>query len=623
MPLQAISAGVKRGGVALMAAAVLAAGCGGPPQVEPLDEPDQPVSSEPGVESGSSAQPEPAVEDASLAEFAGMYGWDPDGGFHDAVWFGTLVIDGACASIDVIQDGEPVQAPRLGLLRSFLRLPGPLTRYDTGSGALWVGDHGPMYAGDEVVVVGSEGWQLDWNDNEQDGVHDFQSQCPALLSFWAASMRQGTEDQTDAASEVSQELTLAGLYLYDFDQLTHDAEAFGVLVVEPPCIYINELDPSGRTIRMPDGQLDRTFVRLPQALVRFDADTNSIWVRNEGPLTTGDEVTLGGGYTAEAFGKRVFEEACSANGRFTASGMTIGFDHMLPFGWDDPPVEPRHLTNMFDWDPDGGYHDASVSGILEIVPACTYVTDELFIGCVAIEPDPGTEPRCVYITSNEDGETALASDGTPIRTLLRLPRPLTSYAPDSGELWVGDHGPMTTGDQVTVAGSVGWIAGDAPREEPFEGRCAAHGSFWAASMQPSSSQPADVNTSGEQPPPLAGMFPWDPKQDFAWNALNGTLAIEAPCVYIKDMTSRQDLARTSSGEPMRLLLGLAQPLVRFDQGTGELWVGSDGPFADDDRVMLLGGPKANPGQDAALQVYKGGCSAHEVFWTLEVRADDQ
>ena len=132
-----------------------------------------------------------------------------------------------------------------------------------------------------------------------------------------------------------------------------------------------------------------------------------------------------------------------------------------------------------------------------------------------------------------------------------------------------------------------------------------------------------MDAGSEQSPPLAGMFPWDPKQDFAWNALNGTLAIEAPCVYVKDMTSRQDLARTSSGEPMRLLLALAQPLVRFDQGTGELWVGSGGPFADDDRVMLLGGPKANPGQDAALQVYKGGCSAHEVFWTLEVRADDQ
>ena len=428
-------------------------------------------------------------------------------------------------------------------------------------------------------------------------------------------------DQTDPAAEVSQEPPLAGLYVWDSEAGSDDAVAFGVLVVEPPCVYINEIDPAGQTVRMPDGKLLRTFVRLPQALVRFDAETNSIWVRDEGPMTTGDGVTLGGGYSAEAFGRRVFEDECSANAHFTASSMTPGLDHMLGFGWDDPPVEPRELTNMFDWDPEGGFHDDSVSGTLEIAPACAYVTDELWVGCVAIESDPETEPRCVYVNSTEDTEATLAPDGTPIRTLVRLPRLLVRYDPDTGELWVGDHGPMTSGDDVTVTGSVGWAAGDAPSEEPFEGRCAAHESFWAASMQPTGSEPADMATDDKQSPLLAEMFPWDPKQNVAWYGLDGTLAIEAPCVYIKDVTSRQDLARTSSGEPMRLLVALAQPLVRFDEGTGELWVGSDGPFVDGDNATLLGGPNANPGQDAALQAYEGGCSAHEVFWTLEVHAD--
>ena len=428
------------------------------------------------------------------------------------------------------------------------------------------------------------------------------------------------EEKTDPAAEVSQELPLAGLYVWDSEAGSADAQAFGILEIEPPCVYINEIDASGESIRMPDGKLNRTFVRLPRSLVRFDADTNSIWVRDEGPMTAGDEVTLGGGYSAEAFGRRVFEEECSANARFTAASMTLGLDHMLSPGWDDPPVEPRQLTNMFDWDPAGGYHDTSVSGILEIVPACTFVTDELFVGCVAVEPDLETEPRCVYVTSVDGGEATRADDGSLVRTLVRLPRPLTSYDPDTGELWVGEHGPMTSGDRVTVAGSVGWIAGDPPGEERFEGRCAAHGSFWAASIQPSDSEPADGSTDAE-PAPLAGMFPWDPKQDVAWYVVDGRLAIDAPCVYIADITSNRDLAQTSSGEPIRLLMRLAQPIVRFDNGTGMLWVGLNGPFAHGDKVSLYGGPNAFPGSDATKQAYEGGCSAHEVFWTLRVGAD--
>ena len=68
-------------------------------------------------------------------------------------------------------------------------------------------------------------------------------------------------------------------------------------------------------------------------------------------------------------------------------------------------------------------------------------------------------------------------------------------------------------------------------------------------------------------------------------------------------------------------LRLPQPLVRFDDGTGELWVGADGSFVHGDNVTLSGGPNFHPGQDMALQAYEGGCHAHEVFWTLQVVAD--
>ena len=441
-----------------------------------------------------------------------------------------------------------------------------------------------------------------------------------------APLQPEVDDEPSAQPEPSVDdaapVELAGMYEWDPEADSEDAGAFGILEIDPPCVYINEIDPAGQTVRMPDGKLLRIFVRLPQALVRFDAETNSIWVDDEGPMATGEGVTLGGGYSAEAFGRRVFEDECSANASFTASLMAPGLDHMLGFGWDDPPVESRELTNMFDWDPAGGYHDASVEGILEIVPACTYVTDELWVGCVAIEPDPETEPRCVYVTRTDGGQAALASDGAPIRTLVRLSRPLTRYDPDTGELWVGDHGPMTSGDQVIVTGSVGWAAGEAPREEPFEGHCAAHRSFWAASMHPIGSELADADTGGEKSPPLAEMFPWDPKQDVAWYGLDGTLAIETPCVYIDRIDDSPSwLPGRTGGDPTRLLLRLAQPLVRFDEDTGELWVGPDGPFIHGDKVLLGGGPNAIPGRDAALQVYEGGCSAHEVFWTLNVDSD--
>ena len=421
--------------------------------------------------------------------------------------------------------------------------------------------------------------------------------------------------QPEPSADDAAPAEFAGMYEWDPEAGGDDAWAFGILEIDPTCIYINEIDAAGQTVRMPDGKLLRTFVRLPQALVRFDPETNSIWVRDEGPMATGDGVP-------DRVGVSPASMPPSAAMVAARSTWVAGRPRTrLAPGWDDPSVEPQELTNMFDWNPAGGYHDASVEGILEIAQACTYVIDELFVGCVAIEPDPETEPRCVYVDSTEDTEAALEFDGTPIRTLVRLSSPLTRYDPGTGELWVGDHGPMTSGDAVTVTGTVGWVAGDAPREERFEGRCAAHGSFWAASMQPIGSRPADRQTDDRQSPPLAGVFPWDPRQDVAWYALDGTLAIETPCVYIDRVDDFPSwLPGRTDGEPMRLLLRLAQPLVRFDEDTGELWVGPNGPFVHGEKVWLGGGPNAIPGRDAALQVYEGGCSAHEVFWTLNVDA---
>ena len=436
-------------------------------------------------------------------------------------------------------------------------------------------------------------------------------------------------EPSDPAAEIGQEPPLAGLYTTDFEAGAMTALAIGILEIEPPCVYLYWLDDTdGRTTRMPDGNLQRYLVRLPRAFVRFDSDTGEIWIRDEGPMTSGDDVSLGGGGEGGSYVRLTVEGECSAHGIWHASSMTAGLDHMLPFGWGDPPAEPRELTNTFEWDPTGGFGDTSVSGTLEIAPACAYVTDEIWVRCVAIEPDLKSEPRCVYVTGTgtDGGEAAVTAEGAPVRTLVRLPLPLTSYDPDSGELWVAGHGPMTSGDAVTVIGSVGWAAGDTPVEEPFEGGCAAHGSLWAASMQPTGPEPGEAIEAGETVPPLAGMFPWDPKQRLPRHALAGTLVIEAPCVYVDVGPEwRTDSWYRPDHGHFRMFVRLPQPLVRFDAGSGALWLGKEGPFVTGDYLDFSGGRAVFfPDFDSLADYpdkreYDGGCSAHDEFWAMSIR----
>ena len=67
-----------------------------------------------------------------------MYGWDPEGGFHDAAWRGTLVVDAPCVYLDVSESDSDVPKQQGALLRSFLRLPELKTRYDPSTDAVWV-----------------------------------------------------------------------------------------------------------------------------------------------------------------------------------------------------------------------------------------------------------------------------------------------------------------------------------------------------------------------------------------------------------------------------------------------------------------------------------------------------
>ena len=248
-----------------------------------------------------------------------MYGWEPDGGFHNAVWWGTLVVDAPCVYLDVSGTDSAVPKHKGEPLRGFVRLPEPLTRYDPDTSAVWVGEDGPMSSGDEVVLTGSEGWQIGSSVNEEDGMHDFAFSwersygCPAQVSFWAASMSPLTSEHIEPLDHRGQTTWLAGLFPWDTEQASTDIGADMVLVLEPPCVFVVPV-PVWDARETSSQITHRYFLRLPRPLVRFDADINFLWVGDHGPMTTGDKVSLNDNAEESVYGSEFYEGGCSARG---------------------------------------------------------------------------------------------------------------------------------------------------------------------------------------------------------------------------------------------------------------------------------------------------------------------
>jgi len=93
--------------------------------------------------------------------------------------------------------------------------------------------------------------------------------------------------------------TFAGMNDYLLGGQHHDAEYVGRLRVDGPCVYGIDiaddqsnppsLDASGRPLLL--------FLSLPSAGTRQDPVSGAIWVWGYGPMTNGDLVIGGGGYT--------------------------------------------------------------------------------------------------------------------------------------------------------------------------------------------------------------------------------------------------------------------------------------------------------------------------------------
>lgn len=263
---------------------------------------------------------------AVASEPADMYLWDPEGGFHNVVLSGTLVVEHPCVYVDIVGTTAETQAVQDGPVRGIVRLPRPLTRYDFATGELWVGDYGPMSDGDEVVLVGSEGWQEDWqgwqiypgpegmrffaNRDDEEVFNDVRADCLAHLSFWAASMRPEGADATGVPRPA--DLPGLGLFAWDIDLPHHDVGIpDGFLVIDPPCVYFESTDPSAK-----DFDESPFHLYLPRPLVRYDAESNALWYGTEGPFHDGDEVSVGGGDSDSYDSPRsLADSGCWAEGR--------------------------------------------------------------------------------------------------------------------------------------------------------------------------------------------------------------------------------------------------------------------------------------------------------------------
>ena len=315
-----------------------------------------------------------------------------------------------------------------------------------------------MSTGDEVLLVGSEGWQLEWTQSEED-THVFEyvwsdpadpmakrmPVCAAHVSFYAASMSPVDPRDEEAVTESGSSIHLAGLFPWDTDQAAHDELMYAVLTIKPPCVYVGG-GPSPSIA-------SRYFVRLPRPLVRFDTASSAIWVGDHGPLKTGDEITMQvtGPYRS-AYGSEPYEGACPARGDLSSVSMNLGVK--------DSRGAIRNEEQAIVLD---GMTQAAGDESSELVGLRDYTGWEegpapLYEGVLLIEFP------CVYLYPQEHIEGLYASQdseessGSPLdmladeRALLRMIRDWTRYDAETESIWNDDDGPMASGDRVNVTG---------------------------------------------------------------------------------------------------------------------------------------------------------------------------
>ena len=252
--------------------------------------------------------------------FAGMWDYDAEAPFHTAAAEGILSIEGPC--IYVIDDyawlfpGTPLEE-RPDPIHIFVNMPRGRTKHDPDNQWVWVHNEGPMTSGDRIEMIGG-GVDLSLPDicsTDIDRAFNVKTMAPKLCVPWLLP-----DHLSQAGCKPVPLDPFAGMWYYDEEVSFHQAEVEGILLIKEPCVYVIRdfgwLFPSTPLEELPDPV--RTFVELPRDQTRYDPDTKSIWVHDDGPMVSGDRVEIGGGGFAQAL-----PDACSADvgDIFTATSM--------------------------------------------------------------------------------------------------------------------------------------------------------------------------------------------------------------------------------------------------------------------------------------------------------------
>ena len=111
---------------------------------------------------------------APAADFAGMWDFDPAGGYVATGWEGIIVIEWPC--VFMVADINDARSPPR---RAAVKMPKDYTRYDPQAQSMWVFTEGPITTGDRVVAQGVGG---------RARTQELHVQCPASEEFQAGSV---------------------------------------------------------------------------------------------------------------------------------------------------------------------------------------------------------------------------------------------------------------------------------------------------------------------------------------------------------------------------------------------------------------------------------------------------
>lgn len=258
--------------------------------------------------------------------FAGMWDFDEEELFHSAEVEGILLIEGPC--VYVIDDYAwllpgtfPEELPEP--TRIFVNMPRQHTRYDISTESIWINNNGPMTNGDRVELVGGgiDPSLPDVCSADVDRVFNVKSMAFKPCEIWFP-----TDHWSHSGCHPSVTDPLASLW-GPGDSM--DALLEGLLLIEWPCVYVIDDYMDWPPDERPEP--DVYFIPLPRGPTRYDHDTGSIWVHDEGPMVSGDRVVLGGGGgeldydpSDDMLPNIIIPEACSADiyGRFVAGSMS-------------------------------------------------------------------------------------------------------------------------------------------------------------------------------------------------------------------------------------------------------------------------------------------------------------